>query len=222
MFQQSSLQFLKDLRKNNQWEWFEKNRKKYESTKHDIEVFTADIIKKTGSFDDSVAHLQPKECLFRINRDVRFSKDKSPYKTHLGIYLSKGGKKAVFAGYYFHFEPGKSFAASGLWMPMAPELKKIRQEIDYSAEEFQQICNRKKFRSLFGDFERGKEEVLSRPPKGYDESNPAIGYLKLKSWIVTRAITDAELTTKGLSKKVAGYFEVAHPLVNFFNRALED
>ena len=113
MFQQTSIRFLRDLSKNNQKEWFEKNRNRYESTKKELEAFTGEIIKKVTSFDESVAHLQVKECLFRINRDVRFSKNKSPYKNHMAMYLSKGGKKAVNPGYYFHLEPGNSFVAGG-------------------------------------------------------------------------------------------------------------
>lgn len=222
MFQQASLQFLKDLAKHNQKEWFEKNRNKYDSTKKELEVFTGDVIKKVSRFDESVAHLQVKECLFRINRDVRFSKDKSPYKNHMAMYISKGGKKAVNPGYYFHLEPGNSYVAGGLWMPMAPELKKVRQEIDYSWEEFKKIVSHKKFKAAFGDFRRGEEEVLSRPPKGYDESNPAIGYLKLKSWIMSAKVSDAELVSKELSKKVAAYFESMNPMIKFFNQALDE
>jgi uncharacterized protein (TIGR02453 family) len=220
MFQQASLQFLKNLSRNNQREWFEKNRSKYESTKKDLEAFTDDMIKRVSRFDESVAHLKAKECLFRINRDVRFSKDKSPYKSHLAMYLSKGGKKAIDPGYYFHLEPGKSYVAGGLWMPMPPELKKVRQEIDYNWEEFKKISGQKKFKTAFGDFQRGADEVLSRPPKGYEENNPAISYLKLKSWIVSAHVSDETLLSKDLSKKMASYFEAMHPLVMFFNQAL--
>ena len=222
MFQQASLKFLKDLAKNNQKEWFDKNRSRFESTKQELEAFTADVIKKVTKFDDSIAHLQVKECLFRINRDVRFSKDKSPYKRHLSMYLSKGGKKGINPGYYFHLEPGNSYVGGGLWMPMPPELKKVRQEIDYSWDEFRKLFSDKKFKAAFGDFRRGEEEVLSRPPKGYEETNPAIEYLKLKSWIMSAKVSDAELVSKDLSKKIAGYFERMNPMIQFFNQALDE
>jgi len=222
MFQQASLQFLKDLQKHNQKEWFEKNRSKYESTKQNLEAFTEDVIKKISRFDESVAHLQVKECLFRINRDVRFSKDKSPYKNHMAMYISKGGKKAINPGYYFHLEPGKSFVAGGLWMPVAPELKKVRQEIDYSFDALKKILANKKFKSTFGEFRNEEGALLSRPPKGYDENNPGIAYLKFKSWIVSADISEKELLTKDLSKKVAAYFETMHPLIKFFNQALDE
>ncbi|RYG31141.1 MAG: DUF2461 domain-containing protein, partial [Chitinophagaceae bacterium] len=120
MIQQATLQFLKSLKKNNKKEWFDANRSKYDSAKKNIEELTAGIISRLSKTDESIAHLQPKECMFRINRDVRFSKNKAPYKTNMGVYFSKGGKKGVQAGYYFHVEPGASFIAGGLWMPMAP------------------------------------------------------------------------------------------------------
>ena len=139
MLQKSTVQFLRDLKKNNSKEWFDTNRKKYESAKNDYEALVGDVIKQLSKTDESIAHLEPKQCVFRINRDVRFSKDKSPYKTNMGMYFSKGGKKSFYAGYYFHLQPGGSFVAGGLWMPMPPELKKVRQEIDYNWEEFKKI-----------------------------------------------------------------------------------
>lgn len=222
MFQQASIRFLKELNNNNQKEWFDRNRSKYESTRLDLEAFTGDLIKKITKFDESVAHIVVRECLFRINRDVRFSKDKSPYKNHMAMYISKGGKKAINPGYYFHLEPGKSYVAGGLWMPMAPELKKVRQEIDYNWDGFKKIFSNSKFKTAFGDFNRSEDVLLSRPPKGYEASNSAIEYLKLKSWIVSAKISDTELVSRGLSKKVSAYFETMHPLVKFFNQALDE
>lgn len=222
MLQSSTLTFLKDLKKHNNKPWFDANRKRYEAAKQDIEQFTAEMIKRVAGFDDTVAHLTPKECLFRINRDVRFSKDKSPYKTNMGMYLSKDGKKGNAAGYYFHCEPGKAFIAGGLWMPMAPELKKVRQEIDYNWEEFKKIVTNKKFKSVFGDLERSSDVLLTRPPKGYEEDNPAIDFLKLKSLVAVASLSDADLTSKDLAKKAASHFSIIKPLVDFLNRAQED
>jgi uncharacterized protein (TIGR02453 family) len=222
MLQQATVQFLKNLKKNNRKEWFDTNRSKFEDAKEDVESLSAGIIKKLSRVDESIAHLQPKDCMFRINRDVRFSKDKSPYKTNMGVYFSKGGKKGIQAGYYFHLEPGSSFVAGGLWMPMPPELKKVRQEIDYNWEEFNKIISDKKFRSAFGDLDKSSEYVLSRPPKGYDENNPAIEFLKFKSYIVSAKIPDGDLTSRDLVKKVVGRFEVLKPLVDFLNRAVEE
>lgn len=222
MLQQNTVQFLKNLKKNNRKEWFDTNRGKYEEAKKDVENLSAEIIKRLSRTDETIAHLQPKDCMFRINRDVRFSKDKSPYKTNMGVYFSKGGKKGNNAGYYFHLEPGSSFVAGGMWMPMAPELKKIRQEIDYNWDEFGKVVGNKKFRSAFGDLDRSSEYVLSRPPKGYDDDNPAIEFLKLKSYIATAKIPDTDLTSKDLAKKVVSQFELIKPLVDFLNRSVEE
>lgn len=221
MLQQTTVQFLKNLKKNNKKEWFDTNRDKYESAKKDVENLSAEIIKRLSVIDESIAHLQPKDCMFRINRDVRFSKDKSPYKTNMGVYFSKGGKKGNTAGYYFHLEPGNSFIAGGLWMPVPPDLKKVRQEIDYSWEEFRKIINSKKFKATFNDLDRNSEYVLNRPPKGYDEHNPAIGFLKMKSFIASVRLPDTDLLSKNIVKKIIVQFELLKPLIDFMNRAIE-
>lgn len=222
MLQQATVQFLKNLKKNNKKEWFDTNRGKYESAKKDVENLSAEIIKRLSAIDESIAHLQPKDCMFRINRDVRFSKDKSPYKTNMGVYFSKGGKKGNTAGYYFHLEPGNSFIAGGLWMPLPPDLKKVRQEIDYNWDELSKIINSRKFKTVFNDLDRNSEYILSRPPKGYDEHNPAIGFLKMKSFIASFKIPDTDLTSKNLVKKVVVQFELLKPLIDFMNRAIEE
>jgi uncharacterized protein (TIGR02453 family) len=123
MLQQATVQFLKNLKKNNKKEWFDSNRSKYDDAKEDVESLSAGIIKKLSQFDESIAHLHPKDCMFRINRDVRFSKDKSPYKTNMGVYFSKGGKKGIQAGYYFHLEPGNSFCCGRLMDADGPRTK---------------------------------------------------------------------------------------------------
>ena len=222
MLQQSTVQFLRNLKKNNRKEWFDANRSKYEAAKNDVLQFSAGIIKNLGRTDDTIAHLEPRDCVFRINRDVRFSKDKSPYKTNMGVYFSKGGKKGVQAGYYFHFEPGSSFVAGGLWMPMPAELKKVRQEIDYNWDEFKAIINNKRFKTNFRDLGRDADSVLSRPPKGYDDDNPAIDYIKLKSFIASAKMSDTDLTSKDLVKTVVAKFAVLKPLIDFLNRAVEE
>jgi uncharacterized protein (TIGR02453 family) len=222
MLHQGTIQFLKNLRKNNRKEWFNVNRSKYEDAKKDVENLSAEIIKRLSRTDETIAHLQPKDCMFRINRDIRFSKDKSPYKTNMGVYFSKGGKKGVNAGYYFHVEPGSSFVAGGMWMPMPPELKKVRQEIDYNWDEFEKIISHKKFRSVFGNLDRSSEYILSRPPKGYEDDNPAVEFLKLKSYIATTKISDTDLFSKDLVKKVVGHFELIKPLIDFLNRSVEE
>jgi uncharacterized protein (TIGR02453 family) len=113
MLQPSTLKFLKDLKKNNTKEWFDANRKVYEAAKQDFEMLVQEVISQHGKKDEEIASLKPKDCMFRINRDIRFSKDKSPYKTNFGAFINRGGKKSIYAGYYFHCEPGRHFVGGG-------------------------------------------------------------------------------------------------------------
>lgn len=221
MLQSSTIKFLKDLSRNNNKPWFDANRQHYEYAKSDFAGFIQTIIDKHGKKDDSIAHLKAKDCMFRINRDVRFSKDKSPYKNNMGAYINKGGKKSLFGGYYFHCQPAQSFVGGGLWMPMPAELSKVRQEIDYNFDAFKKIVVSKKFKTVYNDLSRDAEYILSRVPKGYEADNPAAEYLKLKSFVTMIPIKDAELTSKDLSKKVLSTFEALQPLLRFINQSIE-
>ncbi len=218
MLSKDTLKFLKDLKRNNNRDWFEKNRKIYESAREDFSAFIQTVIDQHSKKDPSIKSLREKDCLFRINRDIRFSKDKSPYKTNFGASINRGGRKAwENAGYYFHFEPGRSFAGGGIWMPETPQLKKVRQEIDYNFDSFKKIIGSKKFKSVYGDLTRNDEYVLSRVPKGYEPDNPAVEYLKLKSFVAMRPVSDSDLSSKILVKKTVESFEALLPLVEFIN-----
>jgi uncharacterized protein (TIGR02453 family) len=220
MLKASTLKFLKDLKKNNNKPWFEKNKSVYLTAKEDADHFVEQLVEGLGKIDADIAPLQIKDCTYRIYRDVRFSGDKTPYKTHMGAYLNKGGKKSPTAGYYFHLEPGGTMAGGGLWMPLAPELSKVRQEIDYNLPEWEKILKDRRFKKFFPDgLDQG--EILSRPPKGYDAENPAIGYLKLKSFLVTRSLTDEQVQSRSLLKDVLNTFEGMKEFVYFLNRSLE-
>ena len=219
MIDSSTIQFLTSLKKNNSKEWIDENRQRYTAEKDNYLHFVGGILGRMKKIDTSLADLEPKQCVFRINRDVRFSKNKAPYKTNMGASFSKGGKKVQCAGYYFHLEPGASFIGGGFWMPMAPELNKIRQEIDYGFEAFDKIINKKKFKNSFGSL--SESEKLTRPPKGYEAENPAIEILKLKSFIVMTEVKDTELASKELANKVVAHFETMMPLVDFLNKAID-
>ncbi len=222
MFQSSTLSFLKDLKKNNNKPWFDSNREKYLAAKTDFENFIGKLLEATATFDEDIKELQVKNCTFRINRDIRFSKDKTPYKTNMGAYISRGGKKSIFAGYYFHLEPGgKSFAGGGLWMPAAPELKKVRQEIDYCFPAFKKIINSPAFKTQYSGLEMDERQMLVNIPKGYDKENPATPFLKLKSFVATKNIPDTLLTSPALTKDVVLAFKALMPLVKFMNRPME-
>jgi len=222
MFQPSTLNFLKQLAKNNNKLWLDENRNNYLTAKNDFENFVSSLIKKVSLFDEDIKELQAKDCTFRLNRDIRFSKDKTPYKINMGASINRGGKKSLYAGYYFHLEPGnKSFAAGGLWMPMAPELKKVRQEIDYNLDEFVGILNNKKFINHYTALEITDDVKLINLPRGYEKTNPAADYLKLKSFIATKPVSDAELTNPSLTNNTSKAFEALMPFIKFLNKALE-
>ena len=218
----STLKFLKDLKKNNNKQWFDANRASYEKAKADFEQFIQAVLDAHCKNDPDIAGLSAKKCLFRINRDVRFSKDKSPYKLNFGASMDKGGKKSGLAGYYFHLEPGKSFVGGGLWQPMPDTVKKVRQEIDYCYDEFRKIVTAKKFKSTFGELYAEEGVKLSKIPHGFEKDNPAGESLKLKSWLVTKDLSDAELTSKDIVKNTVKVFETILPFIRFLNRAAED
>ena len=222
MLQVTTIKFLKDLKKNNHKEWFDAHRSQYETAREDFAALVKKIIERHGKKDETIAALTPKECMFRINRDIRFSKDKTPYKTNFGASINRGGKKSIFAGYYLHCEAGvESFVGGGLWLPEPGDLKKVRQEIDYSFDEFKKIVGSKKFVSIYKELYTGEDSKLSREPKGYEKDNPAIEYIKLKNYLAMQPLTEADLVSKDLLKKIDTAFETLQPLLTFINRAME-
>lgn len=223
MLQAGTLKFLKDLKKNNNKSWFDAHRDAYDKAKQDFENFIQSVLDKHSKNDPDLQELTAKKCMFRINRDVRFAKDKSPYKVNFGASMDKGGKKSGFAGYYFHLEPGgNSFMGGGLWQPEAPVTKRIRQEIDYCCDEFTKLMTSKKFAGFYGNLYEGENIKLSKVPQGFEKDNPAAEYLKFKSWLVLRNLSDAELTSPDLVKKTVEGYKLMQPFVKFLNRAVEE
>ena len=220
MLQSATLKFLKGLEKNNNKPWFEKNRSAYEEAKTDFAQFIQTVIDKHGKKDESIKELKAKECTFRINRDVRFAKDKSPYKNNFGASINRGGKKSIYAGYYFHCQPEEAFVGGGLWVPMPPDLKKVRQEVDYCFDEFKKIIGSKKFKAVYEDLIKDSETSLVKVPQGFEKDNPAAEYIKLKSFIAMKKLDDATVTSKDLVKTTIEAFETLQPLLTFLNRAL--
>ena len=212
--------FLKALSKHNNKAWFDTNRQAYEKAKSDFREFISGIILGIGKFDSTIAALDAKNCMFRINRDVRFSKDKRPYKTNMAGYFNKDGKKGAGAGYYLHIEPGASFIAGGIWMPEPGTLAGIRQEIDYNLKDFNRILGTPGFKKYFPQG-LDTSNMLQRPPKGYDTDNPAIQLIKLKSFIVSKPFTDKEMASENFEKEILTVFRTMKPLVDFINRALD-
>lgn len=218
MLQASTVQFLANLAWNNNKPWFEEHRNEYLSAKEDFEALVTSVLAALAEVEPALRDTKAKDCIMRIFRDVRFSKDKSPYKLNLGAGFGMAGGKNVYAGYYLHIEPGgKSFAGGGMWQPEGPALKALRQEIDYNFAEFSSIVNDKQFRKLFKQIDGDK---LVKVPKGYSEDNPAIEYLKLKSFTVGGSLTDEDLTKKTLTRKIEDAYKTMKPFVDFLNRAI--
>lgn len=221
MLEPQTLKFLFQLKKNNNKPWFDAHRAQYEAARIDFSNFIQLEIDALQKTDTTITGLTAKECQFRINRDIRFSKDKRPYKENFGAFICRGGKKSIYAGYYFHLAPGNSFMGGGLWMPEPVNLKKVRQEIDYNWDEFQSVLKNKNFKKTYTDLCKGEDVSLKRVPKGYEEDNPAIDYLKLQSLIAETKIADEDLMKSTLHKKTLTAFETLQPLLNFINRSLE-
>jgi uncharacterized protein (TIGR02453 family) len=219
MIEKTTLDFLSKLKKNNNKEWFDKNRSTYEEVKKNHQGFINELIQAVAKFDPSVKMLEAKQCVFRINRDIRFSNDKTPYKTNLGADISPGGKKANSAGYYIHLQPGGSFLAGGMWQPPAPELNAIRQEIDYNSKELKKILNNKDFKKYFGDL--SEEDKVKTAPKGYDKTHPEIELLKLKSFLVIHDLTDKEVLSKDFLKQCSMIFKAMYPFNKFLRTAVD-
>ena len=220
MLQSTTIKFLKELKKNNNKAWFDIHRKEYESAKSDFIYLIGGLIKSIAVFDPPIGLLTDKECVFRINRDVRFSKNKSPYKNNMAGYFNKVGKNGTGAGYYLHIEPGKSMVAGGIWMPLPADLAKIRQEIDYDFTDWKKITGNNVFKK---QFTKGilSTAVLVRPPKGYDENNPAIDLLKMKNFYISRSFTDVEVMDRSFIMKAAKTFQAMKPMIGFLNKAIE-
>jgi len=214
------LKFLKDIAKNNNREWFEKNKPVYLQAKSSFEDFLEELHKELVKFDEELATLNPRKIGFRIYRDVRFSKDKSPYKINMGAGFSPGGKMEQEPGYYLHLQPGnKSFIAAGMYMPDADKLAKIRQEIDYNSEKLLKIINDKAFKKLFAaldDFDK-----LKTAPKGYAKDHPQQELLKHKSFIVSKSFTDEEVRDKKFTKQVLAAIKTVKPFKDFLVEAIQ-
>lgn len=219
MIKPSTFQFLKDVSLNNNREWFAEHKAEYEEAREDVLQFVQLLIPEIAKADPLFsAETDPKKCVLRIYRDVRFSKNKDPYKTNFGIWFSARTKGGNEPGYYLHLQPGNCFIAGGYWMPEAPHLKLIRQEIDYNISDFLDIIQEKSFAE---NFRFSMENALKNAPKGYDPADPNIAYLKLKSFEVIKELKEEEFFKSNIVDKLKNYFESIYPLVAFLRNALE-
>ncbi len=213
------LDFLHELKENNDRDWFQAHKKDYENSRKLFEALVNDLIPSIREIDPTIDLITAKDCVFRIYRDVRFSGDKSPYKNNMGAYIARGGKKSLLAGYYVHAEPGESFLAGGIWMPPVESLKKIREEIYYNAAEFKNIIHHKNFEKYFNGF--SDEYKLVNPPKGYSKDFADIDLLKYKSYAVVHMVPDELFVSAHYKEYALKVFEQLHILNEFLNRAIK-
>ncbi|MEI7509950.1 MAG: DUF2461 domain-containing protein [Flavobacterium sp.] len=221
MISKEALQFLEDLIANNNTEWMHANKKRYDNYKKDYHSFIASVLAEMKPLDPSLEPLEVKNCTFRINRDIRFSKDKSPYKTNMGVWMSQDKNRKNAPGYYIHFEKGNCFIAGGVWCPEPNELKLIRKEIEFFHDDLEAIVCDKNFKKEFKELSREEGNFLKKAPKDFDPNHPAIEFLKLKSFTASHKIDEKEFSQNDFSQKIAKQLIALKPLNDFLRRALE-
>jgi uncharacterized protein (TIGR02453 family) len=215
--QKSTLQFLTDLKNNNNREWFYSNRKRYDDAKDNFETFIQAVINEITGFDPILKGLEVNNCTFRINRDIRFSNNKTIYKTHLGAFIVRGGKKNGdrFAGYYVHIEPGnKSMIAGGAYTPPSPWLSAIREKISEQGGLLNKIISHNDFIKYFTKIEG---EKLKTAPKGFPKNHAYIELLKHKSFLAVRMIPDKEIVSRNCFDFIIRASKAMKPLNDFLN-----
>lgn len=218
MINKSTFEFLEELKLNNNRDWFVAQKKAYEAAKLDAEKFVGSMIQEISKFDPAIENPDVKSCMFRIFKDVRFSKDKLPYKTNFGGFIGKGGRKTTLSGYYFHIEPGESMIAGGIYMPQPEVLKMLRNEIYFNSAEFKSILGEKGFKKYFDgldDFDK-----MKKGPKDYPADFPELDLLKYKSYIVSAKISDADVLSAGFPEHAIKVAKAMLPLNTFLNRAI--
>ena len=212
------LAFLEQLSRNNNREWFNDNKTEFEEARDVFVEFLAYLIGQIELFDKNIIGVDPKKAMYRIYRDTRFSKDKTPYKTHFGGYICEFGRTSGNPGYYVHIEPeGHSIIGGGLYHPMPDVLAKVRQEIDYNGDKLMKIMNKDSFKKRFDIY---NEDKLVRPPKGYDETNPHIEWLKMKSFLVMESYADKVVLGKDYVERVVSGFKEMAPFNAFLREGM--
>jgi uncharacterized protein (TIGR02453 family) len=215
---QHSITFLKKLKTNNTKEWFEKNKNTYLQAKEEFETLVDKLIKGLVKVDKLISpELKAKDCTFRIYKDVRFSKDKSPYKTNMGASINPGGKKSMVAGYYLHMEPGGSFLAGGVYMPEPDQLSAIRQEIDYNPKPLHSVLKSASFKKFFKGLD--EDDKLKTAPKGYAKDHPDLALLQNRHFVVSYPLRDEDLCGKNPETKILQGFKAMQPFLEYLRQA---
>ena len=211
---QLTLDYLEDLRFNNNKTWFDENRKRYDQARANVEALITDILQHFAPVEN-VGKTNAKDCMFRINRDVRFSKDKTPYKLNMGALIGSGGRKTNERSYYLNIEPGNSFIAGGVYSPMPEHLKAIREAIAANnGKKLKAILNKPDFKKYFGTMEG---EALKTPPKGYTADHPAIDLLKQKQFLAMHKLDDADVLKDDFTAHFINVCQALKPFEKYFN-----
>ncbi len=215
------MSFLSELRKNNNRNWFNANKAEYEYSRNNFADFLDDLITVTARFDTTLDWLVAEDCMFRTHRDLRFSRDKTPYKPGFGAHLVANGRRVDkgLAGYYIHVEPGLTRIACGSYQPPSPWLKRIRAEIANQGEAFEAIVKNPDFHAYFGEL-RG--DTLKTIPRGYDKNHLHAEWLKRKGFLAYHSFDDSQVLSPDFVSVVAAGYQQAFPLIKFLNAALPD
>ena len=213
-----TLNFLSELKDNNKKAWFDENRKRYQEARKEFVDFIEDLILEISKFDENIQGIDAKKTLMRINRDIRFSKDKTPYKLFLGAKIRMGVKKNVSAGYFIRIGNGMSGIAGGLPMLDSTTLSQVRKGIVKNSAELIKIINDKSFKETFKEI---VGEKLKNPPRGYSKDHSMIEFLKFKEFIVYKNYKDQEVLSEDFLKKIVNEFKIMKPLINFFNHIIQ-
>jgi len=219
MISKTTIKFLKNLSENNYREWFHEHRDEYQTAKKEFEEVISLLLSGICKFDKQLVGVTPKDSIFRINRDIRFSHDKSPYKSNFGGYMVRGGRKSPYAGYYLHIEPGTYFLSGGLYIPQPPVLKEVRNFIYDYTDEFLTIINDKKFKKHFGAVEGDRIQTV---PKGFPKDFEHLDLLRFKSYNVSKLLSNDDLTKKDFIERSLEVFQAMKPFNDFLNRAVDE
>jgi len=215
MISKNLFTFLRELKQNNHKEWFHEHKPVYQTLRKQFEQLIAQTILAIAQFDESVKTIEPKQCIFRINRDIRFSKDKSPYKNNFGAFIAPGGRNSGLAGYYIHLEPDNCLLAGGIYMPPPDRLKAVRTEIFENTEEFKKIIHHKNFKKHFGKIISDK--MLKTAPKGFPKDFNDIDLLKYKHYTVIKKVPEDMVTSDKFTAEVSQTFKALYPFNRFIN-----
>lgn len=214
------LDFLRSLSENNDRDWFNVHKDVYLAAKAKVEAFTAWVVAGMLEFDKELALVDPKKCMYRIYRDIRFSNDKRPYKEYMGIFISREGRHGNCSGYYIHLQPGQSWCGAGVYGLPPEKQKKVRDGIYFQSQTLRHILHSPDMEKIYGG--RMDESARMRvAPKGYDRNFPDMDLLKYRYYFVSRSLTDRQVAMRNFADMILKSMRVAYPFNRFLNETLD-